>query len=137
MSAFATPAGFAPMQLIDPFELHVGPIFERSVNGCRRFAILIDDHHVNRRGILHGGMLATFADLTHGAVVWDATGKAPCATLGMQMQYLKSARKGDLVEVTPQLLRRTQALLFMRGDFTVAGETIFTAMSIWKLLGQD
>jgi len=137
MSAPVPPEGFAPMPLIDPFEIHVGPVFERSVNGARQFAIVIDDHHVNGRGILHGGMLATFADLALGAAVWDTTDKAPCVTLGMQMQYLRSARKDDLVEVTPQLLRRTQALLFMRGDFTVAGETIFTAMSIWKLLGED
>jgi hypothetical protein len=44
---------------------------------------------------------------------------------------------GDIVDVQPLLLRRTRALLFLRGDFMVENEPIFTATSVWKLLGQD
>jgi uncharacterized protein (TIGR00369 family) len=133
----ALPPQFVPMTLLDPFEIHVGPVFERGERGKRFFAILIDERHVNRRGVLHGGMLATFADLALGAAVGDATDNAPCVTLSMQMQYLKTAQVGDVLTVQPQLLRRTRALVFMRGDFTVAGDAIFTAMSTWKLLGRS
>jgi len=132
----APPPGFTPMTLADPFERHVGPVFEKTVAESRRFAIRIGEQHVNVRGILHGGMLATFADLALGAAVMDAAANAPSVTLSMQMQYLKPARLGDIVEVQPELLRRTRALVFIRGDFTVAGEIVFAAMSTWKLLGQ-
>ena len=128
------PAGYTETKLIDPFEVFVGPVFERREDGVRRFAFVVDERHVNMRGVLHGGMLMTFADLALGAAVWDATDNAPCVTLNMQTQFLKSARAGDLVEVAPQLTRRTRSLVFMRGDFTVAGGTIMTAASIWKLL---
>jgi len=137
MSDLARPlTGFAPMALADPFEIHIGPVFEKGARGSRSFAIRIDERHVNRGGVLHGGMLATFADLALGAAVFDATDGAPSVTLAMQMQFLKSARAGDIVEVQPLLLRRTRAFLFMRGDFTVEDEAIFTAMSTWKLLDQ-
>ncbi len=128
------PAGFSETSLVDPFEIFVGPVFERRENGQRRFAFVVDDRHVNMRGVLHGGMLMTFADLALGAAVWDATGNAPCVTLNMQTQFLKSARAGNLVEVAPQMVRRTRSLVFMRGDFAVAGDIIMTANSIWKLL---
>jgi len=133
----APPPGFVETKLADPFEIYVGPMFDSGEKGARRFAFRIDERHVNMRGILHGGMLMTFADMTLGWAVWDLTGNAPSVTLNMQTQFLKPARAGDLVEVAPELVRRTRALFFVRGDYKVDGETIFTAASVWKLLGAD
>ncbi len=129
--------GYVETPLVDPFEIFVGPVFEKGEPGARHFIFRIDERHVNMRGVVHGGMLVTFADLALGAAVWDVTDRAPSVTLNMHSQFLKPARMGDIVEVTPVLSRRTRALIFMRGDFTVAGEPVFTAASVWKLLGQD
>lgn len=136
MSAWPRPE-FSAIDLVDPFEVHVGPAYQEGQPGSRRFAFRVDERHINRRGVLHGGMLLTFADLALGAAAWDMTDQAPCVTLGMQTQFLKPARMGDIVDVQPLLLRRTRALLFLRGDFVVENEPIFTATSVWKLLGQD
>jgi len=129
--------GYFPTELIDPFEIFVGPVFETGARGARRFAFKVGERHANRSGFLHGGMLATLADMTLGQAVWDATDNAPSVTLGMQMQFLKPVRLHDIIEVTPQLMRRTRALVFMRGEFMVAGEIAFAATSTWKLLGQN
>lgn len=138
MSASAWPIeGFIPTELVDPFEIFVGPVFEHGSIGTKTFAIRVDARHVNRRGILHGGMLMTLADLTHGQAVWDLTDKSPCVTLNMQSHFVRPAAEGDIVLITPQLVRRTRALVFMRGDCIVGNETIFTASSVWKLLGRD
>jgi uncharacterized protein (TIGR00369 family) len=131
------PADFTAVDLVDPFEIHVGPAYQQGQPGERRFAFRVDHRHVNRRNVVHGGMLLTFADLALGAAAWDFTDRAPCVTLGMQTQFLKSAQIGDVIEVKPELMRRTRALLFIRGDFNVAGEAVFMASSVWKLLGQD
>lgn len=136
MSAWPRP-GYSEISLVDPFEVHVGPAYQQGAPGSRRFAFRVDERHVNRRGVVHGGMMLTFADLALGAAAWDLTDRAPCVTLGMQTQFLKPAHIGDIVEVQPQLLRRTRALLFLRGDFLVESEAVFTATSVWKLLGQD
>jgi uncharacterized protein (TIGR00369 family) len=129
--------GFAATHLIDPFEIYVGPVFDRGTIGAKTYALRVEARHVNNRGILHGGMLMTLADMTLGQAVWDATENAPCATLNMQLHFLRPGKEGDIVQVTPLLVRRTRALVFMRGDFTVEGELIFTAASVWKLLGRD
>ena len=131
------PPGFTKTALVDPFEIHVGPVFEQGPKGARRFAFIIDERHINMRGIIHGGMLMTFADAALGQAAWDACDHASCVTINMQMQFLAPARLGDLVEVLPVLTRRTRALMFFRGDFTVKGEPIFSVSSVWKLLGQD
>jgi len=130
------PPGFTETVLADPFEIHVGPVFERGSGGERVFLLRIGERHVNMRGVLHGGMLMTFADLALGQAAWDLTDHAHVVTLSMQSQFLKPARVGDVVEVRPRLLRRTRSLLFLRGDSQVAGELIYTASSIWKILGE-
>lgn len=132
----AIPPGFRETDLVDPFEIFVGPVYETGQGAARRFALLVDERHVNLRGSMHGGMLMTLADLTLGAAVWDATDTAPSVTMNMQTQFLKAVNLGDLVEVQPQITRRTRSLVFARADFTVAGEIVFTASSVWKLLGQ-
>jgi hypothetical protein len=55
----------------------------------------------------------------------------------MQSQFLKGAVLGDLIEVTPVVTRKTRALLFIRGDFTVKGEVVYSVQSLWKLLGES
>ena len=131
------PAGYNQTTLFDPFEIHLGPVFETGVKGSRRFALTVDERHVNRRGVVHGGMFMTFADLAMGQAAWDATDNAAVVTLNMQSQFLNSAHMGDLLEGAPQVTRRTRSLLFLRADFEVAGAVIFVASSVWKILGQD
>jgi uncharacterized protein (TIGR00369 family) len=131
------PANATQTALIDPFEIHLGPVFETGETGSRLFFLEVDSRHVNGRGVIHGAMLMSFADLALGQAAWDATGNASVVTVSMQSQFLKTARAGDVISVLPILVRRTRSLLFLRGDFEVAGEVIFIVSSIWKILGQD
>ncbi|HWD26261.1 MAG TPA: PaaI family thioesterase [Rhizomicrobium sp.] len=129
------PEGFVETKLLDPFERHVGPIYERIENGAKRFGLRIDARHVNMRGIVHGGMLMTFADAALGQAAWDATDRADVVTLNMQSQFLAAAKEGDWLEVAPVVTRKTRSLLFLRGDFTVEGAAVFAVSSVWKILG--
>jgi uncharacterized protein (TIGR00369 family) len=131
------PEGFTETKLVDPFELHIGPIYESGPVGAKRFALRVDERHVNKRGVVHGGMYMTFADAALGQAAWDATDRAPSVTLNMQSQFLKGAVLGDLIEVAPIVTRKTRALLFIRGDFTVKGEVVYSVQSLWKLLGES
>jgi uncharacterized protein (TIGR00369 family) len=130
-------SGYTETQLIDPFEIFVGPVYETGDKGARRFAFVVDKRHVNLRGVLHGGMYMTFADMTLGQAAWDACDHASVVTLNMQSQFLRSAKLGDVVEVLPQVTRQTRSIIFIRGDFQVAGETVYSCASLWKILGQS
>jgi acyl-coenzyme A thioesterase PaaI-like protein len=133
----SAPDGYTETQLIDPFERHVGPVFEQGVKGSKRFALRVGEQHVNARGIVHGGMMLTFADAALGQAVWDFTDRVPSVTMNMQAQFIGGARLGDLIEVQPELVRQTRALVFVRGDFMANGRTLMTISSVWKLLGQS
>ena len=130
----APPPGWRATKLIDPFEIFIGPIFEQGETGSKTYGFTVRDQHTNLRGVTHGGMLMTFADLTLGAAVWDMTENQPCVTMNMQTQFLNSSKAGDFVEVRPEITRRTKSVIFCRGDFLVGGEIVMTASSVWKLL---
>ncbi|MEJ1969270.1 MAG: PaaI family thioesterase [Rhizomicrobium sp.] len=112
------------------------PSGSRGEKGARRFGLRVDKRHVNMRGVIHGGMLMTFADAAFGQAAWDACDHAPVVTLNMQSQFLAPAREGDWIEFAPVLTRRTRSLLFLRGDFTVDGQPIYSVSSVWKILAR-
>jgi uncharacterized protein (TIGR00369 family) len=138
------PPGYHEVALLDPYEAFVGPFFEKRApeqgpgfdgKGALWAAFYIDDRHVNGSGICHGGMLMSFADATLGTIAWNAVGRSPCVTLSMQTSFMKAGRLGDLVEVQPELVRKTKSVLFVRGTYLCKGEPLFTATSLWKILG--
>jgi len=131
------PPGYRQTKLSDPFEISLGPIYEAGERPNRAFALLIDERHVNRRKVMHGGMMMTYADATLGALAADLSQDVVSVTLNMQSQFLAPAPLGKLIEVMPELTRRTRSMLFIRGDFTVEGEIVMTASSVWKVLGQN
>jgi uncharacterized protein (TIGR00369 family) len=130
-------SGYTETKLIDPFEIFIGPVYETGSKGARRFALVVDKRHINLRGVLHGGMYMTFADLALGQAAWDACDYANVVTLNMQSQFLRSAREGEIVEVLPVVTRQTRSIIFLRGDFQVDGETVYSCASLWKILGRD
>ncbi len=133
----SAPPGFLEMRLVDPFEIHVGPFYAIGEKGAKRFGLRVDKRHVNMNGVVHGGLLMTFADAAMGQSAWDACDHAACVTLNMQSQFLSPAREGDWIEVAPVLTRKTRSLIFLRGDFTVDGAAVYSVSSVWKILGRD
>lgn len=127
------PQGWTKLDQFDPFEAHLGPYFERRVDGVREFAFIIDDRHVNAKGVAHGGALMTFADAALGFSIWDATDRAPCVTVSQQSNFTSSAVAGDLITCRPEVVRKTREIIFMRADFVAGEKVVFTATAIWKI----
>src|ERR1700709_1366081 len=44
----------------------VGPLWHRVVDGLHEYALVAEDKHHNRRGVVQGGVLMTFADRSCG-----------------------------------------------------------------------
>ena len=57
------PQGFREIPRPGPFNGLVGPLYERREGEAVSIGVRIAEKHANSRGICHGGMLATLADL--------------------------------------------------------------------------
>lgn len=112
----------------------VGPVYHRTVAGRREFAFRAEEKHGNLVGTVHGGMLLTFADRSLSIVVRDAAEGARCVTVEMASQFVGAARTGDLIEVVPEIVRKTSSLVFVRGTLTSGDRPLVAATGIWKVL---
>jgi len=119
------------------FEQHIGPLYARKVEGGLRFGFRAEPQHANNRGVIHGGMLMSFADHILGALVWYTVGKKPCATASLNCDFVSAARVGDWVEGQAELTRKGRSLVFVRGDLFVADRVVLSANGIWKVLGAE
>jgi uncharacterized protein (TIGR00369 family) len=111
----------------------IGPIWRR---GDALFGIVAAEKHRNHRGIVHGGMLMSFADQAMGMTGRRATGEKPHATIEMTFQFIGPVEVGDFVEAHCEVVRQTRSLLFMAGRLKVGARTVAAASGIWKILGE-
>ncbi len=114
----------------------VGPLYVRTPRDGRAFAwgFRIADKHLNIGGIVHGGMLVTFADQCMGALAFFAAGKQPCSTIDLAASFVAPGRPGDWIECTGAVSRVTRDLVFVTGRVTVGDRTLVELKGIWKRL---
>ena len=116
----------------------VGPFWiKRKADGeAPQFAFLAAKKHHNRRGVVQGGMLMTFADRTMGMTCWYANGQKPQATVHLDVHFVDGVQIGEFIEMHAKVVRRTRSLIFMSGELMVGSRTVATANGVWKTLGQ-
>lgn len=131
------PTGFAAQDLHDPFEALMGPLFERiEADGSRVSAFIADERHLHADGHVHEGMMMTFADAFLGGAAWRGSGGRPCVTMSLQASFLADVPRGATIECRTKVEKQTRSVMFVSGSFTVAGEQVMTATSLWKVLGE-
>ncbi|WP_293337117.1 PaaI family thioesterase [Parvibaculum sp.] len=130
------PQGWTLSPLHDPFEAHVGPLFEREEDGERIFGFFADKRHLDDRGAVHEGMLMTFADAFLGTTAHRGSNGKGCVTVSLQASFLAEAKAGDFIECRTHIDRTTRAIIFVSARFSVGEEDVMTATSLWKVLGE-
>ena len=83
----------------------VGPLWERKVDGDHEFALITQDKHHNRRGMVQGGVMMTFADRTCGMTARYVTGRQHMATVQLDTHFLEAGKIGDILITRPRLVR--------------------------------
>jgi len=113
----------------------VGPFWMRPSGDSYLYAFKAEPKHHNRRGVVQGGMLMTFADRSMGMTCWYANGRVPQATVQLDVHFIGAVQIGDFVEAKCRVVRRTRSLIFMSADLVVGTRVVATAHGVWKTLG--
>ena len=119
----------------DGFVALVGPILRRASGETDRYAFMAEPKHYNRGGVVHGGMLMTFADRAIGRACRYANAHQPQATVQLDIHFVDAVQVGEFVEATCRIVRRTRALMFASAELTVGTRVVATANGVWKTLG--
>jgi len=113
----------------------VGTFWHKFEGETPRFVFRVEPKHHNRRNVLQGGMLMTFADRSMGMTCWYANGKRPQATVHLDVHFVDAVQIGEWVEAHCKVVRRTRSLVFMSAELMVGDRVVGTANGVWKTLG--
>lgn len=112
----------------------VGPLWQRVVNDGHEYAVVAQDKHHNRRGLVQGGLLMTFADRTSGMTARFVSGRPTLATVQMDTHFIDSGRIGEILISKPRVIRATRSLIFTATEITAGNRCIATASGVFKIL---
>ena len=119
----------------DPFEDTAGPMYESRKNvepkGC---AMVLEPKHCNTAGIVHGGLLMTFADYSTFAIAREEIGPNGGVTVSMASDFTASARAGDLLEASVEVVKSTRSMVFVQGRISVEETTVMSFSAVLKKL---
>jgi acyl-coenzyme A thioesterase PaaI-like protein len=115
----------------------VGPLWQRVVDGEHEYAIEAQDKHHNRRGLVQGGLLMTFADRSCGMTARYVSGQQTLATVQMDTHFVDSGKIGEILISKPRVVRATRSLIFLTTEVTANERCIAMASGVFKILKND
>jgi uncharacterized protein (TIGR00369 family) len=115
----------------------IGPLWHRLVDGHYEYALIAQDKHHNRRGLVQGGVLMTFADRTCGMTARHVTGKHTMATIQLDVHFVEAGKIGETLVSRPRVVRATRSLIFVNTEVTVDRRCIAMASGVFKILKSE
>jgi len=132
------PEGFRKIERLSPFNALVGPLYERRDGETVSIGLAIEEKHVNSRGICHGGVLATLADLALGYAMLAKSGdKGSFVTAHLAVDYAGAARPGDWIESKVEVQRVGSRLAFANCYLISNRKPIVRASAIFAREGRS
>jgi uncharacterized protein (TIGR00369 family) len=132
MTDVEVPPGYEICTMPDgEFAAAIGPLFIRHTDRGPRFAFRAKPKHTNARGVVHGGMMMSFADQALGLTIQHALDTIDLATASLNCDLVASARPGDLIEAEGTIARITKRLVFIKGTFTCGDTVLMNASGLW------
>jgi acyl-coenzyme A thioesterase PaaI-like protein len=129
----AIPDGYVALDWRRGFGRQIGPLYRKLGPQGPLMGFRVEDYHTNGKHNAHGGMLMTFADMSWGQVV---SYELSCfwVTIRLTCDFLSSARLGDWVEGTSEVLSRKDEVFVVRGRVWSGDRTLITGSGLFKPL---
>jgi acyl-coenzyme A thioesterase 13 len=131
------PEGFQKIARLSPFNALVGPLYERRDGDAVSIGLAIEAKHTNSRGVCHGGVLATLADLALGYAMLARSGdKGSFVTAHLAVDYAGAARLGEWIESKVEIQHVGARLAFANCYLLSDAKPIVRASAIFAREGK-
>ena len=114
----------------------LGPLLTRREGETWAYGLNIDERHLNQAGMVHGGTLTTLMDQALSALAWEKSGKRPCVTVQLNMNFLQPGRVGDTLVARGRVTHQSGSMLFLDGDIQCGDTVLATGQAILKRLSR-
>jgi uncharacterized protein (TIGR00369 family) len=128
--------GFSVCKHQQGFSQHIGPFCEKHSETKWQRAIMLENKHLNPAGVVHGGVLLSFADyVIYRAIGDQLTHDISFATINLDTQFLAAAKLGEVLYGEGEITRATRSIIFAQGRIWTDQREIMRASGIWKIIG--
>lgn len=129
---------FTPCSQQDGFSAHIGPFYEKNINGVVHRALKIEAHHLNPEGVVHGGVTLAFADYAIYRGIGDEIGHdIRFATISLNSNLIAPGKQGDVLYGVGSVMRKTRSVIFAEGRIFTNKNIVLQATGVWKIIGAN
>jgi acyl-coenzyme A thioesterase 13 len=131
------PSGFRPLFRTSPVLELIGPLYGRGEGVDLVIGLRVEAKHCNARGTIHGGILATLADVALGyTMAFATTPPTALVTANLTLDFAGTAKIGDWLETHVDVQRQGSRLSFANCYITVGSDRIVRASAVFLVAGQ-
>lgn len=131
------PPGFVARARPSPFNDLTGPMYSRRDGLKRIIGLRVLEKHCNRSGIMHGGMIATLADVALGHnLALQSDPPRGMVTANLSVNFAGSARVGDWLEVHVDVQKHGGRLAFANCYIHCGDKRIAHASAVFAFAGE-
>jgi uncharacterized protein (TIGR00369 family) len=130
------PQGFKPLFRSSPAIELIGPLYSRGEGADLVVGLRAERKHCNMRGTVHGGILATLADITLGySLAFSTDPPTAAVTANLSLDFAGAAKEGDWLEASVDYHKLGSRLAFGNCYITVEGNRIARASAVFLVAG--
>lgn len=137
MNALTLPPGYAPIFRSSPFIDLIGPVYCRKEDNGWRLGLRAEDRHCNQRGMVHGGVFSSLADIALGYnAAFQTDPPTLLVTVNLSVDYIGSAQLGDWLEVVVDVPKVGRQNGFASALFFVGDKRLARASAVFSVIAR-
>ena len=114
----------------------IGPVYSRGAGKDLVLGITAQTKHCNARGSVHGGTLATLADIALGyALAYSTEPPTAAVTANLSLDFAGSAKPGDWLEAHVDIQKLGGRLAFANCYISAGEQRIVRASAVFLVTG--
>ena len=130
------PAGFNPLFRTSPFTDLIGPLYSRGRGPDLEIGMQVEEKHCNARGTVHGGILATLADIALGhTMAFSTDPPTGLVTSNLTLDFAGTAKMGDWIQTSVDIQKQGKRLSFANCYICADDQRIVRASAVFLVTG--
>tara|TARA_B100001996_G_scaffold334421_1_gene284521 strand:+ start:140 stop:547 length:408 start_codon:yes stop_codon:yes gene_type:complete len=109
-----------------------GLLFRKVSDNEFEFKTIINENHLNRAGITHGGYIASIIDAGSGTGAHRVSDNKICVTISLDIKFIAATKLGDEILGYVNIQKVTKSLVFLICDLKCNEKIIASASGVWK-----
>ena len=129
------PEGFTPIFRSSPFLDLLGPIYNKESPAGWIIGLRAEEKHCNARGLVHGGVFSSLADIALGYnAAFSGGNPTPLVTASLTIDYAGAAKLGDWIEIDADVQKVGKRMAFANCYFSVSSTRIARASAVFSVM---